>query len=87
MPVYPVQERHQLVWFWPGDPDQADPALIPVLDHLDRQDLGHVTGTMPVDAHYELYVDNLMDLTHAQFVPHYRGLVGAWCTDEARRLA
>ena len=24
---------------------------------------------------------------HAQFVPHSRGLVGAWCTDEARRLS
>ncbi|MBL0421786.1 aromatic ring-hydroxylating dioxygenase subunit alpha [Ramlibacter sp. AW1] len=68
VPAYPVLERHRLVWFWPGDPQRADPALVPELPHLDRDDLGHVTGTMGVDAHYELYVDNLMDLTHAQFV-------------------
>ncbi len=68
VPAYPVQERHGLVWLWAGAADRMDPARIPDLSHLDRADLAHVTGTMEVQAHYELYVDNLMDLTHAQFV-------------------
>jgi phenylpropionate dioxygenase-like ring-hydroxylating dioxygenase large terminal subunit len=68
VPAWPVEERHGLVWLWAGNPQAADPARIPDLSHLDRADLAHVTGTMEVQAHYELYVDNLMDLTHAQFV-------------------
>lgn len=68
VPAYRVEERHRLVWLWPGDAERADPDLIPDLSYLDRADLGHVTGSITVEAHYELYVDNLMDLTHAQFV-------------------
>ncbi|HSV79339.1 MAG TPA: aromatic ring-hydroxylating dioxygenase subunit alpha [Ramlibacter sp.] len=68
VPSYPVEERWGLVWWWPGAPALADPATIPDLSHLQRGDLAHVTGQMGVNAHYELYVDNLMDLTHAQFV-------------------
>lgn len=68
VPTYRVHERHGIVWLWPGDPERADPSLIPDLSYLDRSDLGHVTGSITVDAHFELYVDNLMDLTHAQFV-------------------
>lgn len=68
VPEFRVEERWGLLWLWPGDSARADVASIPDLSHLERQDLGHVTGTMGVQAHYELYVDNLMDLTHAQFV-------------------
>jgi vanillate O-demethylase monooxygenase subunit len=68
VPAHRVEERFGLVWWWAGEPAAADPSRIPDLSHLDRSDLDHVGGHMMVDAHYELYVDNLMDLTHAQFV-------------------
>lgn len=68
VPSYPVEEKWGLVWFWPGNPAKADASMIPDLSHLGRTDMGHVTGYMGMDAHYELGVDNLIDLSHVQFV-------------------
>lgn len=65
--VLPVVERHTGVWFWAGDADKADPALIPdyaFLDHDQPLHRGHLT----MDAGYELVTDNLMDLSHAEFI-------------------
>lgn len=68
VPGYPVQEKWGLVWFWPGEPAMADPASIPDLSYLQRTDLGHVCGELHMSAHYQLGIDNLIDLSHAQFV-------------------
>lgn len=64
---YAVAERWGLVWLWPGSAP-ADEAAIPDLSHLNRTDLAHVRGAMSMSAHYMLGVDNLIDLSHAQFV-------------------
>ena len=63
----PVVERHGGLWFWPGDPAGADPAAIP--------DFAFVEKGAPVErAHhvmavnYELIADNLLDLSHAEFL-------------------
>lgn len=65
---YPVVERDDLIWIWPGDAEQADPALIP--DYGCRIEAGRRTigGHAEVDCNYKLLVDNLMDLGHAQYV-------------------
>ncbi len=68
VPAFRVEERHQLIWFWAGNPELADPSLIPVLDYLDDPNKRTVNGCLGVNANYLLYVDNLIDLTHAQFV-------------------
>ena len=34
---YPVRLRYGFVWVWPGDPNQADDALLPQFDFLDHQ--------------------------------------------------
>ncbi|WP_161564028.1 aromatic ring-hydroxylating dioxygenase subunit alpha [Cupriavidus lacunae] len=68
VPKYRIAERWGLVWLWPGDPDAADEDKIPDLSHLLRDDLGHVRGYMGMQANYMLGVDNLIDLSHAQFV-------------------
>ena len=36
--AYPVVERHGFVWLWPGDPEQADPSLIPELHWANSPD-------------------------------------------------
>lgn len=66
--VYPVVERHSLLWIWMGDADLADPALIP--DYSDRCDdrFTWFTGVLHCKANYQLLVDNLLDLTHAEFL-------------------
>jgi vanillate O-demethylase monooxygenase subunit len=65
---YPCVERHQLVWLWPGDPAQADPARIPRFDWLDDPARGKTGRYMKVAANYLLLVDNLLDLSHLAYV-------------------
>jgi vanillate O-demethylase monooxygenase subunit len=68
---FPVVERHGFVWIWPGDPAQAaDLGSIP--DFLFRSDhpdwdggYGHFES---IAAGYRLINDNLIDVTHAEFV-------------------
>jgi phenylpropionate dioxygenase-like ring-hydroxylating dioxygenase large terminal subunit len=66
--AYPVVERHRYVWIWPGDPDQADPALVPDLHWNDDPAWAGDGRLIHVDCNYKLIVDNLMDLTHETFV-------------------
>lgn len=65
---YPVHEAYQMVWIWMGDPAAADPALIPDFSFMDEGDRGFVGGHLQVNAGYELETDNLLDLSHTQFV-------------------
>jgi len=65
---YPLVERHRYVWVWPGDPALADPATVPHLYWNDHPDWAGDGKTIHVNCSYQLIVDNLMDLTHEQFV-------------------
>lgn len=72
---WPVMERYGIVWFWPGDPKRADPAELPCVDFLEKPDeYALVRGFLHVRGHYELVVDNLLDLSHAAFIhPQFSG--------------
>ncbi len=63
----PAVERHLGIWFWPGDPALADPALIPDFAYLSGDRLAQ-RGHLTINGNYELVTDNLMDLTHAEFI-------------------
>lgn len=66
---YPLHEAYQLLWLWPGDPTRADPALIPNLDFIDQVDpVTLAPGYLHVKANYELLNDNLLDLSHVDFL-------------------
>lgn len=65
---YPVVERHSVLWIWLGDPQLADPAQIPAFDFLNPDTWAVGTGHMVVDAHYELETDNILDLSHIEFL-------------------
>jgi len=65
---YPVVERHHALWIWPGDPERADPALIPDFSVYDRPDIVSSRDYLHVGANYELINDNLLDLSHAAFL-------------------
>jgi len=79
---YPVVEKMQFVWIWMGDPDKADPSLIP-----DYADIGcganDTTGDwqyepyfmMEIQANYSLLFENLLDTSHISFL-HLDGLDG-----------
>ena len=65
---YPVEERNGLIWLWPGDPTQADPAAIPHYEWANSPDWTYDVGVFHVKCDYRLMVDNLMDLTHEAYV-------------------
>lgn len=66
---YALAERHGLIWIWPGDAAGADPAAIPDFSILDdRARFAAVCGSMHVRANYQLITDNLLDLSHVQFL-------------------
>lgn len=64
---HPVVEAHGGLWFWPGDPALADQSMIP--------DFAFIDAGSPVEraqyvmgVNYELIADNLLDLSHAEFL-------------------
>ncbi len=72
---YPIVERHDMLWIWTGEHALADPAGIPDFScHTDPR-FPTSGGVIEMRAHYELVTDNLMDLTHAEFV--HEGILGS----------
>ena len=65
---YPTVERYRYVWVWPGDPAKADAATVP--DYHWNDDPGWVSnsGYFHVEGDYRLLVENLLDLSHVQYV-------------------
>lgn len=66
--TYPLVERWRFLWIWMGDPAQADESEIPELHWHDDPAWTMVSGYLHVGAHYQLLVDNLLDLTHETFL-------------------
>lgn len=92
--LFPAIERDGIVWFWPGDPAQADEALVPDFSMMVIADHGApIMGLMPMAANYQLGTDNLLDLSHIEFV-HKGSFAGNGVifagqhevTEEGRRL-
>jgi len=66
---YPVAERNRWVFVWMGDPDKADPGLVPGYHaKLADPDWSAVTGQARVRGGYRLVLDNLLDLSHLTYV-------------------
>jgi phenylpropionate dioxygenase-like ring-hydroxylating dioxygenase large terminal subunit len=66
---FPVIERDGIVWLWAGEAAAADPALVPDFSML--QVPGHgapISGLLHMNAPCEYGIDNLMDLSHIEFV-------------------
>ncbi len=66
---YPIVEQQGTLWIWMGRPELADSSSI--LDtslYNDPASYTTVTGHMMVNAHYQLVIDNLLDLTHAAYL-------------------
>ena len=73
--TYPVVERHDWVWVWMGDPDKADPALVPATTGPDHPDWFMHKGHLDYAAHYMLINDNLSDLGHIAYT-HQNSFAG-----------
>jgi len=79
---YPVAAKYGWVWIWMGDPSMAQTEPIaPMLEPYFTTDWVHARGYHHVAGYYELITDNLLDLSHADFV--HSGSLG----DERRGVA
>lgn len=66
---YVAVRKHRAVWIWPGDPSLADPELIPDYSFLTQPNPKTVfTGYLPTACNYQLATDNIMDLSHADYL-------------------
>ena len=69
VPAYPMHEAHRALWIWMGEPDRADPALIRDLGFLsDAPQTAFNKGYLKGTGHYQLFVDNILDLSHTDFL-------------------
>lgn len=72
---YTTIERDNLIWIWMGEPELADPDTIPDYScHTDSR-FATVCGVIEMQANYQLIVDNLMDLTHVEYI--HEGILGS----------
>src|SRR6266481_4275871 len=75
VPSYPLREKHGLIWLWFGGEARPDEGLIPDFSCLaDTTRFATVKGVISMAANYELITDNLLDLSHVEFV--HKGILG-----------
>lgn len=79
---YPVAAKYGWLWIWMGDPSLAHTRPVAqVLEPYFTEQWVHARGYHHVAGYYELITDNLLDLSHADFV--HSGSLG----DERRGVA
>jgi phenylpropionate dioxygenase-like ring-hydroxylating dioxygenase large terminal subunit len=67
--AYPVVEKHRALWIWMGDPERADPGMVRDLSFLTEvPETAFSKGYLRGRGDYQLFVDNILDLTHADFL-------------------
>ncbi len=67
---YPVLEHYGYVWGWYGNPANASPDHLPSIPYLPEGGNlpKHMLGTVRFDCCAPLSLENLIDLTHADFL-------------------
>jgi phenylpropionate dioxygenase-like ring-hydroxylating dioxygenase large terminal subunit len=65
---YPLAERYGMIWIWMGEAAQADEAVLPTIPSMADDQFSWVHGSLHVQANYQLVIDNLLDLTHVEFL-------------------
>lgn len=71
--VFTVVERYGAIWIWPGTA-QPDPDLIPCVPWPDLPGWTPSPGYTHVAADYRLLTDNLLDLSHENYI--HQGTIG-----------
>jgi len=66
--TYPVVEKWGLVWIWIGSFDKIDETLIPHMDWTEDGNQSSVFIRFHVNANYQLMADNLLDVSHSDFL-------------------
>jgi vanillate O-demethylase monooxygenase subunit len=81
--AYPVIERHQAAWIWLGN-GVPDESRLPDLSFIDETpDTARFFGYMDTAANYQLLTDNILDLSHADYL-HPNSLGGMMTNAKTR---
>lgn len=64
---YPIREHAGMLWIWMGAAGAAD-ASLPGVDLLTDARWAWVRGDLHVNGNYQLVIDNLLDLSHVDFM-------------------
>jgi len=83
--AFPVREAHGWVWVWLGDAARADAALIPDWPWFRHRDWRGFQLYFHVGAAAQLFVDNLLDLSHVAFT-HHKSIGAASAADADAKL-
>lgn len=78
---YPLVERHSCLWIWMGPAELADPAAIPDFSCMDPAQWHVGKGYLRAQAHYQLEIDNILDLSHIEFL--HPGTLGSDAVKQA----
>lgn len=81
---FPVVERWSLLWIWMGDAAKADPATIPAFPFLDPEHFVLGKDSMQIEANYALESDNILDLSHIQYL--HPGSLGSGKAGEGKTV-
>lgn len=68
VPVYPLVESDGALWIWMGAQELTDRTAVPRFTCLDEQQHWVGRGYLHGAAQYELMVDNILDLSHVEFL-------------------
>lgn len=83
VPSWAVREKHRLVWLWGGDAAHADEALIPDYAAVtSAPEDATIRGHYASACDYQLLVDNILDLTHADYL--HAGMLGSGALTRCR---
>lgn len=67
--AWKVVERDRLLWLWGGDAATADEALVPDYSKVTcAPEDATIRGYLPTACEYQLLADNIMDLTHVDYL-------------------
>jgi len=67
---YPVIERHGIIWAWMGDTELADETCVPDLGFMDESSTFKTVHNYfgVVSYRFDILIDNLLDLSHEDFL-------------------
>jgi len=67
--TFPALERYGMLWVWLGDAEKADEVLLPDFSFLESADQRtRMAGHLATNANYQILTDNILDLSHADFL-------------------
>lgn len=70
---YPIQEKYNLIWIFPGDPTLAASKQPPEIPEFDNPDYLMVRVTARMQAHFSICNENSMDVFHGYLHQNLQG--------------